>query len=530
MGGHEARHGQHPHRNRARSRGRASADRESRRHEHGRGREGRHRQVPGHRLPELAVRRPGLRHGQKRRPAEWLGGEEDASEGEERCARGQAQSEHEAPPRLPEISPRPGIEAEPGQERESQRDQDHGLLREAQNGEGGEEPDDRGLDDRVATQSDQDREDGDPGQEDRVPGPAQEGCPGQCQGGQADVHRLEEGLPAFEEPLTPLPLEGQVHDEQGQAQLQQGKRMQGPVLLGGGGEAPAHRAPRHLERGHPERGRRAQPQGHGGEGRTGHAEAGHRPAGSRAEVSCDEDGGDERGHGGHVGGAGEHLEPGQQPPAEHVPRPSAGARGLLRGLQHPRHPGGPRKVVPHVGQGYEGPGQHPQGRRHERPASLGSQQAGQAEEAGAGQHEMHEDEDRVARREGQDQVEPREGVEHLGVGLGQHRLPERHPGVPDRPAAGGHRPDEGLDLGEPVGEDVALEEHAPEDEGEEGEERERDEGQRGASGLVPRAKGGHEGRAGGGSQRGPAAGETRSSTNVFHSWQWGQRHSMSSAR
>ena len=28
----------------------------------------------------------------------------------------------------------------------------------------------------------------------------------------------------------------------------------------------------------------------------------------------------------------------------------------------------------------------------------------------------------------------------------------------------------------------------------------------------------------------PAAGETRSSTTVFHSWQWGQRPSMSSVR
>ena len=28
----------------------------------------------------------------------------------------------------------------------------------------------------------------------------------------------------------------------------------------------------------------------------------------------------------------------------------------------------------------------------------------------------------------------------------------------------------------------------------------------------------------------PAAGETRSSTKVFHSWQWGHRQSMSSAR
>ena len=33
-----------------------------------------------------------------------------------------------------------------------------------------------------------------------------------------------------------------------------------------------------------------------------------------------------------------------------------------------------------------------------------------------------------------------------------------------------------------------------------------------------------------GPQRVPAAGPTRSSTNVFHSWQCGQRHSMSSAR
>ena len=263
--------------------------------------------------------------------------------------------------------------------------------------------------------------------------------------------------------------------------------MEGPVLLGGGAEAPSRRVPCHLERGHPERGRRAQSQGQGGEGRPGDAETGWPPAGSRPEVSYDEEGGEERGHRGHVGGAGEHLEPGQQPPAEHVPWPSAGEGGLLCGLQHPGQPGGPREVVPHVGQGKERPGQHPEGGRHERPAALGSQEAGQAEEAGARKHEVHEHEGRVGHREGQDQVEPREGVEHLGVGLGQHRLAERHPGVPDRPAAGGHRPHEGLDLGRPVGEDVALEEHAPEGEGEEGDERERGEDQRGASGGSQRS-------------------------------------------
>jgi hypothetical protein len=301
-----------------------------------------------------------------------------------------------------------------------------------------------------------------------VPGAAQKGGRGQTEGGQAEVHGLEEGLPALEEPLPPFPLEGQVHDKERQAELQHGQRVERPVLLSGGGQAPAHRAARHLERGHPQGRGQAHAEEKGGQRPPCDSEAGCLPAAPRAEVAGDQHGRHGGGHGRDVGRARQRLERRQQPPAEHVTRPSLGGRRALRGFQHPRHPRRRREVVPHVGERDERPGQHPDRGGHERPAGPDSQAAGQPEEAGACQHEVPEHERRVNRAGRQDQVDPREGVEHLGVGLGQHRLAERHPRVPHRPAAGGHGPDEGLHLGEPVGQDVALEEHAPEHEREEG--------------------------------------------------------------
>ena len=79
---------------------------------------------------------------------------------------------------------------------------------------------------------------------------------------------------------------------------------------------------------------------------------------------------------------------------------------------------------------------------------------------GRGQPGVHEDERRVGGRGRQQQVEPREGVEELGLGPGEEGTPEPFVGIPQRPRALRQDTDHRLHLGEPVAEHVAFVEHA----------------------------------------------------------------------
>ncbi len=78
----------------------------------------------------------------------------------------------------------------------------------------------------------------------------------------------------------------------------------------------------------------------------------------------------------------------------------------------------------------------------------------------AGQHQVRHEVERVERPGAQDQVQPGERVEDLGVGVGQHGLAEGGEGVPHRPGALGHGPHEALHLREPLRLQVAQVEGA----------------------------------------------------------------------
>src|SRR6185295_1101218 len=121
----------------------------------------------------------------------------------------------------------------------------------------------------------------------------------------------------------------------------------------------------------------------------------------------------------------------------------------------------------------DGTGEHPDEGGQPGGGGRGAEPRGESAQAERAYGEMQDDVHRVGGLRREDEAQPGRGIEHLGRGVGEHRLAEAGPGIPDGERARVDRPGEGRVLAVQHLMEVALEEHLA-SEHQAGEERRED--------------------------------------------------------